>query len=78
MTVPFRGSLALLCAACRTFVDTLVLLCGLFAYYMASYLLYILPPYRVGPRCATDTVLPCSMLCGSARAFCPCLVPTLL
>ena len=49
LAVPFRGSLALLCAACRTFVDTLVLLCGFFAYYMASYLLYILPPDRAGP-----------------------------
>ena len=50
LAVPFRGSLALLCAACQTFVDTLVLLCGFFAYYMASYLLYILPPDRAGPR----------------------------
>ena len=49
-SVLFRGSLALLCAACRTFVDTLVLLCGFFAYYMANYSLYILPPDRAGPR----------------------------
>ena len=35
-------------------------------------------PTVFGPRCAASNVLPCSMLCGPARAHCPRLVLTLL
>ena len=59
--MPSRGCPAVLHAACRTLVDTLSVCVDYFA-YTGQLHSPCFTAHRVGPRCATYAVLPCSML----------------